>query len=440
MEVLSTNEEIEDFISQVKEDGNGNHLILGEAGSGKTEIIRRIMEGSKDVVCLAPTGIASNNITDAGRRIFSQTIHRFFHLSTQISTYENIRIYHKSYLLYRQIRTLIIDEISMVRSDVFNAIDLIMRKCGDADRPFGGKQVLIFGDYRQLPPVVDDPKAERYLEVAFGGRYAFQTEAWKRAELKVHLLNTSFRHRDEDFRSFLHKLHEGHLDMEAARRMAVEPNNLEILGKDMERVCLCSRRANAYWINGNMLDRINGEEIELHGSVAGVYPDSELPTELHMKLKIGCKVMTLVNSTNEAPQNGYVNGSMATVIAKGRDYLVVRTADGNEHTLQPETWTHWAYELVIDGDDAFITQNPDGYFTQFPVQIAYGMTIHKSQGLTLKKAYLDIGYNPCFASGQLYTALSRVHSFQDIMLNRQLSQEDVKVDAAVEEFYEQIYH
>ena len=98
----------------------------------------------------------------------------------------------------------------------------------------------------------------------------------------------------------------------------------------------------------------------------------------------------------------------------------------------------WAYELAIDGDDAYITQNPDGYFTQFPVQIAYGMTIHKAQGLTLNKAYVDIGYNPCFASGQLYTALSRVHSFQDIMLNRSLSKEDVKIDAAVEKFYERL--
>ena len=153
MEVISTQEEIEDFIRQVK-DGNGNHLILGEAGSGKTEIIRRIIEDSKDVVCLAPTGIASNNITDASRGIFAQTIHHFFHLPTPLCKYDNIRIYPKKHLLYHQIQTLIIDEISMVRSDVFWAIDYILRRCGNPERPFGGKQILLFGDFRQLSPVI----------------------------------------------------------------------------------------------------------------------------------------------------------------------------------------------------------------------------------------------------------------------------------------------
>ena len=434
MDIIENNEQINDLITRIR-NSNDNHLILGEAGSGKTEIIRKIMQNDKHAVCLAPTGLACYNITDISKGIIAQTIHRFFKLLFYNLEFKadwlSLRYYFE---LFKNIQRIIIDEISMVRADMFQQVDEILRCVMCTDKPFGGKQMILFGDFRQLPPVY----TAREKEITFrkyGGIYAFSTDSWRSANFNIHMLKTNFRCSDNDYKDFLHELHEGRLDSGGCDRIPVGFSRDEFIKSDTMSVGLCDRRDNTNYINYWIIKSLPGRSIYLDGLQDVHYPSPDLPTDLHMELKIGCKVMVIRNSTAFNTQK-YYNGLIGIVIDYDKvDHILTVGTSMGDLRLHQETWIHWKYDLDGDGN---IIKIPDGTFQQYPVQPAYAMTIHKSQGLTLDKAVILLDDSPCFAQGQLYTALSRVRSFQDIRVNRKLTKNDIRSSPDVDFFYQSL--
>ena len=428
MDIIENNGQINDLIARIR-NSNDNHLILGDAGSGKTEIIRKIMQNDKNAVCLAPTGLACYNITDVSKGIIAKTIHSFLG-----PDYFGQWIRKKLHL-YSYIQRIIIDEISMVRSDMFQQIDERLRDATGIDKPFGGRQMILFGDFRQLPPVCPVAEVTNMIIREYGGIYAFSTDSWRSANFNIHMLKTNFRCSDNDYKDFLHELHEGRLDPGGCDRIPVGISGNEFMRSDTMSVGLCDRRENAKFINCSMIERLSGRSISLEGVVYDHFPEQDFPTYLHMVLKIGCKVMVVRNSTTSDTRK-YYNGLIGAVIDydEGNQILTVRTSMGDLR-LHPETWRHWRYGLDEYGN---ITKTPGGAFQQYPVQPAYAITIHKSQGLTLDKTVIFLDDSPCFAQGQLYTALSRVRSFQDIRVNRKITMNDVRSSPDVDVFYKSL--
>ena len=390
----------------------GNVFLTGRAGTGKTTMLRKFLAaaGSRAIV-LAPTGVAAMN---AG----GQTIHSFFKLPPRLIEPQDIKRLRSTRLI-KAIDTLIIDEISMVRADMLDAIDRSLKLNRGSKRPFGGVRMILSGDLHQLPPVVSGDEAP-ILKDRFGGEYFFNAPAFKEAEFALLALKHVFRQEDPRFLALLGALRNGRVSPhdEAVLRGLVSSRSA--VDASETHVVLTPNNANAFRINQARLDQLETESRTYEADVQGQFDEKSFPTEADLELKEGARVMLIKND----PEGRWVNGSLARVEGFSGNSVIV-SIDGHAYEIEPSAWEKYRYEL--DPETKKVKREVVGTFKQVPLRLAYAVTIHKAQGLTLDKVFIDFD-SGMFAHGQAYVAFSRARSLEGLSISRELRPRDLVLD------------
>ena len=412
----------------------GTHLFLtGKAGTGKTTFLHQLKaESPKRMVVLAPTGIAAMN---AG----GITLHSFFQLpfapyipDSSFSAGEDVayryRFSKEKINIMRSIDLLVIDEISMVRADVLDAVDAVLRRYRNSRKPFGGVQLLMIGDLQQLAPVVRDEEW-KMLSKFYDTPYFFSSHALRETEYYTIELTTVYRQRDDRFLQMLNGIRENRCD--ASTLAALNKRYLPAFNPSPEEgyIRLVTHNFQAQRINDNELERLPGRSFAFPATVEGKFPEYLYPTEKVLELKQGAQVMFVKNDMSG--EHRYVNGTIGEVTSVSSAGIEVRCLQsGVRLTLQPEEWTNARYALNEETKE--ITEEIEGTFRQYPLKLAWAITIHKSQGLTFDKAIVDVGGS--FAHGQAYVALSRCRTLEGLVLSAPISAKAIINDETVAAF------
>ena len=398
-------------------EADGHLFVTGRAGTGKSTLLRALSDMTLvERVVVAPTGLAAVNVG-------GQTIHSFFGFPPRLIRPEDIRRSRNGRVM-RRMELLVIDEVSMVRSDLMWAIDQSLRiNRGRPREPFGGVRLLMFGDLHQLPPVVQEAEVAAHLETAHGGPFFFSVSALREPP-GTHLLELSevFRQRDAALLGVLNKVREGAVGAEDLAVLNTRIHPVRTLSEGEDYVILTPTNAAANRINLAYLEALPGAASTYAAGVTGEYSDSAQPTDAALVLKPGAKVILLRND----PDRRWVNGTVAR-IARLDEKRVWITVDDREYEVEPASWENRRY--AYDQTEQKIVETVVGTFKQFPVRLAWALTIHKSQGLTLDNAYIDLGRGT-FAHGQTYVALSRCRSLDGLALARALRPSDIVFDPA----------
>ena len=385
---------------------NSSFFLTGRAGTGKTTFLRKVQQlVDKQFITLAPTGVAA--ILAGG-----DTIHSFFGLPMDVCTPGTMgKMSEARILTLIHTDTIIIDEVSMVRCDIIDAIDYTMRKTLRSSLPFGGKQVIFVGDMFQLPPVVKKGTDREMMYDLYHADdcFFYKADVIKRMRLVKIEFQKVYRQEDEDFLRIL----------ENVRLNKATPENLMHLN---ERVCmptkndgavitLASLNKTADAINQKRLAEIDSEEYTYEGTVTGKFEEKRFPVDMTLKLKVGAQVMF----TRNDQQKRWVNGTIGTVCKLSKDEIKVTTDSGDTYVVPNCSWESYSYEYNKEARK--MKKELMGTFTQYPLRLAWAITVHKSQGMTFDKLYLDLSRG-MFAAGQLYVALSRVRSLEGLYLSR----------------------
>lgn len=390
----------------------GNLFLTGRAGTGKTTMLRKFLAGAGEkAIVLAPTGVAAMN---AG----GQTIHSFFKFPPRLIEPTDIKRL-RSTRLVKAIDTMIIDEISMVRSDMLDAIDKSLKLNRASKRPFGGVRMILSGDLHQLPPVVSGQEAP-ILRERFGGSYFFNAPAFKDAEFSLLALKHVFRQAEPRFLALLGALRTGRVtpNDEAILRGLVSTRSA--VEASETHVVLTPNNANAYRINQARLEGLNTRSQRFEADVQGQFDEKAYPTEADLELKEGARVMLIKND----PEGRWVNGTLATVAGFSGTRVMVEIED-HVYEIEPTAWEKYRYEL--DPETKKVKREVVGTFKQMPLRLAYAVTIHKAQGLTLDKVFIDFD-SGMFAHGQAYVAFSRARSLEGLSISRELRPRDLVLD------------
>ena len=387
---------------------NSSFFLTGRAGTGKTTFLRKVQQMvDKQFITLAPTGVAA--ILAGG-----DTIHSFFGLPMDVCTPGTMGKMNEARiqaLLHTD--TIIIDEVSMVRCDIVDAIDYTMRKTLRSMQPFGGNQVIFVGDMFQLPPVVKQGAERELMHDLYqtDDFFFYKADAIKRMRLVKIEFQKVYRQEDKDF---LHIL-------EHVRLNKTMPEDLMHLNErvgmptkeDGMVITLASLNKTADALNQKRLAEIETEEFTYEGTVTGKFEEKRFPVDLNLKLKVGAQVMF----TRNDPQKRWANGTIGTVTKLTKDEIQVTTDGGYTYAVPNCTWESYSYEY--DCEARKMKKEQTGTFTQYPLRLAWAITVHKSQGMTFDKLYLDLSRG-MFAAGQLYVALSRVRSLNGLFLSRSI--------------------
>ena len=425
----------------------GEHVfITGRAGTGKSTLLQHFAWNTKKQIAIcAPTGVAALNVE-------GQTIHSLFRLPIGLIGDADIDQNDATRRILNAIETLVIDEISMVNADLMDAIDRSLRQArGRRGEPFGGVQVIMFGDPYQLAPVPPRGDEARYVQDHYRSFWFFDAKVWAggsgitdqeglfevdtRAELHVRELVQIHRQSDDGFKSMLNAVRYGRVTAEIAgvlnaqgARTPPEPEPGEV-----PMITLATRNDIVNSINSRHLAALPGKEQTARAEVSGDFGRGEasLPAESELKLKVGAQVMFLRNDTamsGEPPR--WVNGTIGTVVRILGSAVRV-DIDGEEVDVEPAVWERFRY--AYDQNSKKLTRDVVAEFTQFPLRLAWAVTIHKSQGKTYERAIIDLG-SGAFAPGQTYVALSRLTSLEGLYLSRDLRPRDIRVDEDVRRF------
>ncbi len=405
---------------QVMEAAEEHAFITGRAGTGKSTLLRHFMAHTKRrVVVLAPTGLAAVNVG-------GQTIHSFFKFPPHVLQAKDVRLLTREKRLFEQLDTIIIDEISMVRADVLDAIDRSLRlNRRRHEVPFGGVQIIAFGDLLQLAPVVQG-ELQPYVSETYDTPYFFSANVLNQCDWRHIELTRNYRQdKDPEFFDLLTRL--GHNSM---TRDDVENLNTRLLEEGDEEdehvVILTSTNAAASATNARRLESLPGTPMQYGAKVTGDFDDALFPTELGLVVKKGAQVMLLRND----PDRRWVNGDVGIVERCTEQELSVRIKD-EVHEILPVKWERIRY--AFSTEDNKMVQEIAGTFKQFPLKLAWAITIHKSQGQTLRQAVVDLGRG-AFAHGQVYVALSRCESLEGLWLRRPIRERDIIFDDRVLRF------
>ncbi|HRX28792.1 MAG TPA: AAA family ATPase [Saprospiraceae bacterium] len=428
-----------DLALQYIQNTNRHIFLTGKAGTGKTTLMKKVVsECPKSMAVIAPTGVAAIN---AG----GVTIHSFFQLPPKNFIPNNDTAPNTSYVnqrelvatqklrreqikVIRKLELLIIDEISMVKADVLDIIDFTLRRLRKNKNLFGGVQLLLIGDLLQLPPIVKNNDSN-YLRQYYATPYFFDSQAWKNINPINIELTKVYRQNDQGFINILNNLRNGiALDDDISKINKRYQPNLDF--EDL--IILTTHNYKADKINNQKLEELNTKSVNLPGVIEGNFSINALPIPENLVLKVGCQVMFVKNHR----EGLYYNGLLAKVthIDKDEDLIEVKTLeDGKLIMVSKDEWTSTRYETDAEGN---ISQKEDGKFVQFPLKLAWAITVHKSQGLTFQKLALDL--EDTFAPGQLYVALSRCRTLQGLQLKSKIDQRNVLADSSILNFYTRI--
>jgi len=410
-----------DFVNQTSQ-----HIFLtGKAGTGKTTFLKHIRHTThKNCIVAAPTGVAAIN---AG----GMTLHSLFQLPFEPflpgmdfrNSKERFRFSSAKRDMIRGMELLIIDEVSMLRADTLDSIDAILRYIRHSDRPFGSLQILYIGDMFQLPPVVKDDEWN-FLREYYPSLFFFHAKALQRMPPIYLELKKIYRQREQFFVDLLNRVRNDELtqdDLQTLNRQ-YQPDFSPPAGE--KYITLTTRNAKADAINNQKLDRLNTPTYRFEGEIKGEFPEYALPTEMTLTLKNGAQIMFIKNDTGE--KRRYFNGKLGTIANIGKNRIEVRLeGSGEVITIEKEKWENIRYTL--NKETAEIEEEELGSFVQYPIRLAWAITIHKSQGLTFERAIIDTG--AAFAAGQAYVTLSRCTSLEGIVLLSRITQRSVQTDA-----------
>jgi ATP-dependent DNA helicase PIF1 len=396
-------------------EAEGNLFVTGRAGTGKSTLLRCIRDlVPGEMVIVAPTGLAAVNVG-------GQTIHSFFGFPPRLIQHGDIRRSRNGRLM-RRLKFLVIDEVSMVRSDIMWAIDQSLRvNRGRPREPFGGVRLAMFGDLHQLPPVIDEADVASHLETEHGGPFFFSIGALREgAGTALVELTHVFRQKDESLIRVLNQIREGEADEDDLALLNERVHPIRTLAEGEPYIILTPTNAAARRINLAYLEALPAASRAFQAGVSGDFNESAQPTEQTLVLKVGAKVMLLRNDTDRR----WVNGTIARISRLEEDRVWV-DIDGDEHEIERVAWENRRY--AYDKAEEKIVETVAGTFRQFPLRLAWALTIHKSQGLTLDKVYIDLGRGT-FAHGQAYVALSRCRTLEGLAFARPLRPSDILFD------------
>ncbi len=413
-------------------------FLTGKAGTGKSTFLRYVAAHTKKkFVILAPTGIAAIN---AG----GQTLHSFFKLPfhpllPNDSRY-SIRNMRKTLKyngdlikLLRELDLIIIDEISMVRADIIDFIDRVLRiYCRNMREPFGGKQLLLVGDIFQLEPVVVEDEW-RLLQPFYSSAYFFAAKVWQQMQLVSIELRKVYRQNDADFIAILDRIRENaatDADLQAINSRVQHDAQPTASSMKGFQITLATRRDTVDFINEQQLRELEGFSTTFNGTVKGDFPLTSLPAPMELEVKLGAQVIFTKNDKEKR----WVNGTLGVVIGidEQEGIIGIVDEDGHEYDVMREQWENVRY--TFNETEQKIEEELLGTFTQYPLRLAWAITVHKSQGLTFRQVKIDFSGGGAFAGGQTYVALSRCSSLKGITLEEPIRRSDIFVRPEVVAF------
>ena len=410
---------------QLMEYSNVSLFITGKAGTGKSTLLRFFKNNThKRMVVLAPTGVAALNVS-------GQTIHSFFGFKPGI-TPDAVPELHpgNKKKIVKNLDSIIIDEISMVRADLLDCVNRFLKLHGPKPgKPFGGIQMIFIGDLYQLPPVVTREDEESLLDI-YDTPYFFSSDVLKTMPIWKIELSKIFRQKDNEFVSILNSIRDNTLTAKDLQRINSRYVQDFELPDDDYYICLTTTNRVANEINEQHLDKLPGVAQMFEGVIEGTFTKDYLPTNAELYLKEGAQIMMTANDTGS---RRWVNGTLGKLLRINQKpdgtTLLVEFQDKTLAEILPYKWEIFRYTI----EDSILMTETVGSFTQFPVMLAWAVTIHKSQGKTFEKVMIDMGYG-AFAHGQTYVALSRCRSLDGIVLRRRIEKRDIMTDPTIKRF------
>ncbi len=407
------NDQFEEIIS-LFEKSSKNIFITGKAGTGKSSLIRYLKNNTKkNLVLLAPTAIAALNIN-------AKTIHSFFNFPFHIITKTDIKKHYNKRLI-NKIDTMLIDEASMLRPDIMDAIDLTLQVTRENKQSFGGIQMVLVGDLYQLPPVITNDEIKIMSSLYPNGHFFFNSNVFKNTTISKFELTKIYRQDDQKLIKLLDKVRNASLNEDDLSSF-----NKRIVDEDWivpeEVLTLSTNNIKVDSINASNLKNIDSKEYVYHADIEGKYTGA--PVDAELKIKVGAQVMLVKNGEN------WVNGTLAIIDSLSKDEIHIKIKD-EVYKLEKEKWEKFEYKISNNK----IIPSVSATFIQYPLKLAWAATIHKCQGQTFEKVMIDMDFG-AFAHGQTYVALSRVVSLNGLFLRKPLKIEDFIFNPVIKEFLE----